>query len=130
MIATKDDGAQHLFLIDEVFRGTNTIERVAAAHAVLQYLDQGNDVVVVATHDIELVALLDDRFRSSHFREDLVDGRLHFEYCLKDGPSSTRNAIALLRLMQYPESVIDLALSSAERLERVSASRVASPIAG
>ncbi len=124
MITAKSDGARHLFLVDEVFRGTNTIERVAAAHAVLEYLDQGDDFVIVATHDIELVALLGDRFHSYHFREDIVDDRLHFDYRLKDGPSSTRNAIALLRLMQYPDTIIDRALSSAGRLEQVAMSRV------
>jgi hypothetical protein len=129
MITAKSSGARHLFLIDEVFRGTNTIERVAAAHAVLQYLDQGDDMVIVATHDIELVTLLGDRFHSHHFREDIVDDSLHFDYRLKAGPSSTRNAIALLRVMQYPDAIVDAALASAVRLERVAMSRVA-PIDG
>lgn len=49
---------------------------------------------------------------------------LHFDYRLKDGPSSTRNVIALLRLMQYPGAIIGNALASAERLEHGAMSRV------
>jgi len=130
MIAAKSAGARHLFLIDEVFRGTNTVERVAAGYAILQYLDRGDDLVVVATHDIELVELLGDRFASFHFREDIVDGALHFDYRLKGGPSSTRNAIALLRLMRYPDAIIDVALASATRLDEVVRTRVGNPDAG
>jgi len=127
MIAAKSADVRHLFLIDEVFRGTNTVERVAAGHAILQYLDRGDDLVVVATHDIELVELLGDRFESFHFREDIVDGGLHFDFRLKHGPSSTRNAIALLRLMRYPDAIIDVALASAGRLDGIARTRVGHP---
>jgi len=130
MIAAKSTGVRHLFLIDEVFRGTNTVERVAAGHAILQYLDGGDDLVIVATHDIELVELLGDRFESFHFREDIVDGALHFDYRLKAGPSSTRNAIALLQLMRYPDAIIDAALALAGRLEGVAGTRVGRPRGG
>lgn len=130
MIAAKSTDARHLFLIDEVFRGTNTVERVAAGHAILQYLDRGDDLVIVATHDIELVDLLGDRFASFHFREDIVDGALHFDFRLKLGPSSTRNAIALLRLMRYPDAIIDVALASAGRLEGIAGTRAGHPDGG
>jgi DNA mismatch repair ATPase MutS len=104
-----------LFILDELFRGTNTIERVAAARATLEALDVASHVVVVATHDIELLRWLDGRYAAYHFREQIADGVLSFDHRLYAGPSSTRNAIALLRLMKYPESVVRMAeLTAAE----------------
>jgi MutS domain V len=106
LIRARADGHQHLFLLDETFRGTNTTERVAAAYAVLRYLNQGLDLVVVATHDLEVIDLLGDAYAPHHFREQIVDEELTFDYLLRPGPSSTRNAIALLRFMRYPEEVL------------------------
>jgi MutS domain V len=112
LIHAKDDGKQHLFLLDETFRGTNTTERVAAAYAVLRYLDRGLDLVVVATHDLEVLDLLGGAYAAYHFREQVTNHELTFDYRLQHGPSSTRNAIALLRFMQYPETIVDDATAS------------------
>jgi len=106
LIASKGDGSQHLFLLDEIFRGTNTPERVAAGYAVLRYLNRGDDLVVVATHDIELVGLLGDAYDAHHFREEIGDGTITFDHLIRPGPSSTRNAIAMLELLGYPPDVV------------------------
>jgi hypothetical protein len=111
MVRSKETGKQHLFLLDELFRGTNTTERVAAAYALLSYLNRGNDLVVVATHDIELLGLLGASFESHHFRETIADGALTFDFRIRAGPSSTRNAIALLEVMQFPMDLVRDALS-------------------
>lgn len=111
LVRAKDGARQHLFLLDEVFRGTNTTERVAAACAVLSYLNQGDDLVVAATHDLELLSLLSGEFAMHHFREQVVNGSLAFDYLIQPGPSSTRNAIALLTMMNYPESLVARALA-------------------
>ena len=111
LVRAKDDPRQHLFLLDEVYRGTNTTERVAAACAVLSYLSRGDDLVVAATHDLELLKLLSGGFAMHHFREQVVDGALTFDYLIQPGPSSTRNAIALLTMMEYPESLVAMALA-------------------
>lgn len=111
LIRAKRDGAQHLFLLDETFRGTNTTERVAAAYSVLRHLDQGLDLVVVATHDLEVLDLLGDAYAPYHFREQFVDEELTFDFLLQPGRASTRNAIALLRYMKYPEAVVADALA-------------------
>ena len=116
LLRAKRTDRQHLFLLDEMFRGTNTAERVAAAYAVLAYLTQGDDVVVVATHDLELVELLGDAYQAYHFRERIADDTLSFDYKLRLGASSTRNAIALLQLKQYPNEVIVKALAVLDRV--------------
>ncbi len=99
-------GEPHLFLIDELFRGTNTVERIAAGRAVLEALDRGPNLVLVATHDIELIRWLGERYQPMHFREQVAGGELSFDFRLKPGPSSTRNAIALLRHLGYPDDVV------------------------
>ncbi len=112
LLNAKTEHAQHLFLLDEIFRGTNTTERVAAGYAVLQHLNAGHDFVVAATHDIEVLDLLGAEFRAHHFREQVKGDELTFDFLLRPGPASTRNAIALLRLMRYPDSLVQAALDA------------------
>jgi DNA mismatch repair ATPase MutS len=106
MLLSKESGVQHLFLLDELFRGTNTSERVAAGYATLAWLHRGDDLVVVATHDVELHALLGDTYEAYHFREQVQDGALTFDYRVQPGLSSTRNAIALLEVMRFPAGLV------------------------
>jgi DNA mismatch repair ATPase MutS len=111
----------HLFLLDEIFRGTNTTERVAAGYAVLRFLNRGPHLVVVATHDLELLDLLGDSFDAHHFREQVADGSLTFDFRLRPGPSSTRNAIALLQVLQYPAPLVAEALDAVDWQRRAAA---------
>lgn len=113
LIAGRDGGPQQLFVLDELFRGTNTTERVGAACAVLECLGSGDHLVLASTHDLELVELLQGRFGCFHFREFVTDGTLRFDYRLTPGPSSTRNAIALLEVMGYPVEVVARAHAAA-----------------
>jgi hypothetical protein len=112
LVRASDGPQQHLFLLDEIYRGTNTTERIAAAYAVLAHLDRGTDIVLVATHDLELLGMLDGTYAAHHFREQIAGDALTFDFRIRPGPSSTRNAIALLRLMQYPEEIIVRALGA------------------
>ena len=114
LVRASEGEAQHLFLLDEIFRGTNTTERVAAGYAVLGYLDRGANLVLVATHDLELLELLGDRYAAYHLREHVADGVLSFDYRLHAGPSSTRNAIALLDVLRYPEALVADALAAVD----------------
>lgn len=100
----------YLFLIDEIFRGTNTIERLASSAAVLKYLDRRN-TVFVTTHDIELQELLEGRFRMFHFSEQVEEGKFFFNYKIKEGPCTSGNAIRLLEIMEYPASAVAEATS-------------------
>ncbi|MEO7360735.1 MAG: hypothetical protein ABI120_10420 [Gemmatimonadaceae bacterium] len=107
LVERKHDGHQHLFLIDELFRGTNTAERVAGAYGVLEYLNRGRDIVIVATHDTELLGLLGNAYAPHHFREEISPDGLSFDYIMRDGQATTRNAIALLEIMKYPAEIVD-----------------------
>ncbi len=101
------DTAANLFLLDELFKGTNTVERIAAGKAVLTYLNRSpQNIVFVSTHDIELADLLRDAYDLYYFTEVIKDEDIHFDYKLKPGHLTTRNAIRILELNGYPEEVI------------------------
>jgi hypothetical protein len=112
----------HLFLFDELFRGTNAIERIAAGEAVLRELirDAGrgrNHVVLAATHDAELVDLLAGDYEAFHFTDTIGPDGLTFDHRLAPGPATTRNAITLLELHGAPPAVVAAALARAAELE-------------
>lgn len=95
-----------LFLLDEIFKGTNTLERIAAGKAVLSYIAQGKNLVFVSTHDIELTNLLSDSYELYHFTEVIKNNEVYFDYRLKPGNLATRNAIRILELNNYPTELI------------------------
>jgi MutS domain V len=101
-------GREYWFVLDEIFRGTNALERVAAGSAVLNHLNN-HGLVIVSTHDHELTRLLRNDFDLYHFSEVISDKKAKFDYLLRKGPCTTRNAIKLLILAGYPKSVTDQA---------------------
>jgi DNA mismatch repair ATPase MutS len=101
----------HLFVLDEIFRGTNSIERLAASIEVLRYLANNKDYILVATHDLQLTEELNAEYSNYHFREKVCDAGLEFDYKLHGGPSTTRNAIALLDYVGYPKSIVKNAVN-------------------
>ena len=84
-----------LCLIDELFRGTNSVERISASAEVLLYLAKKNGLVFASTHDLELTHLVADAYVNYHFQEEIGEHGLLFNYQLREGPSETRNAIKL-----------------------------------
>jgi Mismatch repair ATPase (MutS family) len=109
--------ASSLFLLDEPFKGTNTKERVAISKAVLSALAKENNIVFVSTHDIELSRLLESDYDLYHFTESVRDGRLTFDYKLKAGVTSERNAIKILEICHYPDDIIRDAYDIVDQLE-------------
>jgi hypothetical protein len=105
-------------VIDEVLRGTNTIERIAASSEVMRYLAGKNCLCLTATHDIELTAILEGLFDNYHFQESFKGDTIIFDYRLYPGKSNTRNAIRLLEIMGYPQSTVQAARTRAEGFER------------
>ncbi|WP_316836317.1 MutS-related protein [Pedobacter nutrimenti] len=96
-----------LILIDEIFRGTNTIERVAAAKAILSYLTAHKNFTFVSTHDLELAELLGKEYAVYSFEELVSETRLVFDYKIKPGVLKNKNGLAILSSMGYPQSIIE-----------------------
>jgi len=113
-----DEPVKSLVIIDEIFRGTNTIERIAAAKSVLTYLTDNKNFVYVSTHDLELAELLDNDYAVYSFEESVNDTRLVFDYKMKTGVLKNKNGIAILETIGYPESVVEDAYIVSEELKR------------
>ena len=123
MVVESEMGTGNLFLLDEIFKGTNAIERMASGKAVLSYLNKGNNIVFVSTHDIELTDLLADSYDLYHFTEVIENSKVTFDYKLKHGELKTRNAIRILEVNDYPKEIIKEAKEIAEQRLRISLQR-------
>ncbi|MCI5648853.1 MAG: DNA mismatch repair protein MutS [Fusicatenibacter sp.] len=106
-----------LCVIDEVFRGTNTVERIAASSQVLFSLRKPQVLCFAATHDIELTYILEELYTNYHFEEKVTDQDVEFDYLLKEGRAVGRNAIALLSVMGYEREIVEGAKKAAARFE-------------
>jgi len=102
-----NDAVPCLCLIDEVLRGTNTVERIAASSEVLLHLARQNCTCIAATHDIELTFILENCYRNVHFQEAITDDGIVFDYKQRDGRATSRNAIRLLQLMGYGAAIVE-----------------------
>jgi DNA mismatch repair ATPase MutS len=107
---------QNLFILDKVFKGTNTIERIAAAKSILSHLNRKQNLTFVATHDIELSNMLEEEYELYHFTETITDNELIFDHKLKEGPLKTKNAIKILEMSKYPKEIIEEALQISKDL--------------
>lgn len=123
MVRASESSDPHLFLLDELFRGTNAVERIAAGQAVLEELVGAEGptkphVVLAATHDGELVELVPHLYDACHFGDAIGPDGLVFDHRLQPGPATTRTAIALLRLHGAPKRLLERADSTAGMLDR------------
>lgn len=107
-----------LCFVDEVLRGTNTVERIAASTQILNSMTSMNILCFAATHDGELTYLLEDCFDNGHFSETITEGDILFNYRWQPGRALGRNALQLLGLMGYDELVLQQARDMAERFDR------------
>jgi DNA mismatch repair ATPase MutS len=119
MIGKSQIPGSNLFLLDEIFKGTNTIERISAGRAVLSYLNNENNIVFVSTHDIELADLLQDTYRLYHFSEQVDKKTVDFDFKLKEGKLKNRNAIRILEINDYPEEIITEAIELSKELDKI-----------
>jgi MutS-like protein len=93
-----------LFLIDEIFKGTNNRERLVGSRSYISALSQGHGFGLVSTHDLELTDLdkTVPRLRNVHFQETVAAGALHFDYKLRPGPCPTTNALRIMEMEGLP----------------------------
>lgn len=88
------------FLLDEIFRGTNSMDRHTGASILIKKLYNAGAIGLVSTHDLELCDLEKENshIKNYHFREYYKDNQIHFDYKLRLGTSTTRNAIYLMKM--------------------------------
>ena len=110
-----DEEMPVLCFVDEVLRGTNTVERIAASSQILKSLSREDVICFAATHDVELTHMLEKEYDNYHFQEEVKDDDILFNYLLYPGRATSRNAIKLLSIMGYDQKIISSAETSAER---------------
>ncbi len=105
----------YLFVIDEMLKGTNTCERVAAATSILQHFVSTNQYILVATHDFDVVNHLKGDYEDFYFDSIVKEKDIYFDYKIHAGKGGKTNAIALLKILDYPKEIIE---NARERIER------------
>jgi DNA mismatch repair ATPase MutS len=92
------------FLVDEIFRGTNNRERLIGGRSYVRAVVGRNCIGAISTHDLELVKLADivPQVKNYHFREEVIDSRLVFDYILRPGPCPTTNALKIMHMEGLP----------------------------
>ena len=104
--AQKTEVIPVLCFVDEVLRGTNTVERIAASAQILKSLCTGKSLCFAATHDIELTHILENSYANYHFEEEIEENDIFFSYKIMKGRATTRNAIKLLSIMGYDRKIV------------------------
>lgn len=105
MVSLKDNQYASLILIDEIFKGTNPVERLAASMEILNMLAAGNTKTIVATHDLQILPQLIG-YQYYYFTENVTKDSLEFDYKIHKGITTTRNAIKILEFIKYPDELI------------------------
>lgn len=103
-----------LCFVDEVLRGTNTVERIAASSQILYSFSKHHVITFAATHDIELTSILEKHYANYHFQEEVSENDIIFNYQLFKGKATSRNAIKLLGIIGYDKNIIKTSERMAE----------------
>ena len=108
MLSKADAGECMLIGIDEILKGTNTMERIAASAAILKHFAGTKSMVIAATHDVELTEILDKEYDNFYFTENPNDTESLFDYKLRRGRNYNGNAIKLLEIFEYPHDIVKM----------------------
>lgn len=93
-----------LFLVDEIFKGTNNRERLIGSQSLIKELIGTQSTGFVTTHDLELTQLA-EKFKdidNRHFSDQVVDEKMTFNYLIQAGPCSSTNALKIMSLLGLP----------------------------
>lgn len=107
--ASNDSEIKVAGFVDEVLRGTNTTERIAASSTILHNMKEKGIMVFAATHDLELTGILEKDFVNYHFEEAMEGDDVSFPYKLAEGKALSRNAIKLLGRLGLDGNISDAA---------------------
>lgn len=104
-----------MLFLDEIFKGANMVERIAAASVILKRLALCDCFVCLCTHDLELSRIMAGRYENYHFQEQITDDDIFFDYKLREGVTTGSNAIKLLAYCGYEPDIVSQAETLAGR---------------
>lgn len=109
LVTATEDRTPIFFLLDEIFKGTNSIDRHTGAKVLVAKLSTENALGFVSTHDLELgdIENTNKKVKNYHLREYYKDDKLYFDYKLRPGVSTTRNALYLMKMagLEIPNDI-------------------------
>jgi hypothetical protein len=91
-----------LFLLDELLQGTNSKDRLIGAEGVVRALLASGAIGLISTHDLALTHIggqQDTRLHNVHLQDQIVDGKMTFDFKLQDGIVTKSNGLELMRLI-------------------------------
>lgn len=115
MLKHLEAGKTTFCIIDEILKGTNTKERIAASTAILRYFCRKDCLVMAASHDYELTVRLEGIYENYHFTEQIGKEDIYFDYKLRKGAVMSGNAIRLLEFTGFPKSIIEEAKAAVDK---------------
>ena len=115
MIESLEKSGFHYFFIDELFKGTNTIERIGSGLGIVRWLSGRNCLYMISSHDIELVVASGAVNDNYHFDSRYADGKIVFDYQIKQGSAVTKNAVNTLKSLYFPS---EITLTAQELIEQ------------
>ena len=98
----KNSGGGVMFLLDELLQGTNSKDRMVGAEGVVRALVEAGAIGIVTTHDLalaEMHGLPPGAMRNLHFQDEIVEGRMRFDFTLREGVAMKSNGVELMRLI-------------------------------
>ena len=100
----KDSKIDSLVLIDEIYKGTNNVERIIGSRALIKHFSNENVHNIVSTHDLELIKIAEElkKVKNYHFKELVEENKMSFDYKLMEGPCPTTNALKIMKLEGLP----------------------------
>jgi DNA mismatch repair ATPase MutS len=100
LVSATESKSPIFFLLDEIFKGTNSIDRHTGATVLVTKLSNENALGFVSTHDLELgdIENTNKKVKNYHLKEYYKDDKLYFDYKLRSGVSTTRNALYLMKM--------------------------------
>ena len=99
-----------LFLLDEILQGTNSHDRRIGAQSVIETLIERGGIGIVTTHDLaltEITSLFGSQAKNVHFEDQLIDGKMTFDYRMRPGIVEHSNALELMKMMGIELKVLD-----------------------
>ena len=116
ILSVQKRGIKTAVFLDEVLKGTNTVERISSLSVLLKKMGEDEGAhVFAATHDTPLNDILEDIYSDYHFDEEITEDGITFPYELKKGKTDSRDAIMLLSVMGFDGDVVDLAFKMSDR---------------
>jgi DNA mismatch repair ATPase MutS len=112
-----------LIAIDEIFRGTNSKDRITLASSVLNYLSGKNCLVIVTTHDLDIVKFVKENYSPYFFNNSFVNNEVIFDYVIQKGIQYETNVIALVRSLSFSPEIIKSALEFEKRIKNAHKSK-------